>query len=75
MTPQQIEDRLKSKIANSTVKAIDTTGTLNHFQIRISAPIFKEMMLIKQHRLVMSLFQPELESGEIHALELKIGNF
>ncbi|MCB0407335.1 MAG: BolA/IbaG family iron-sulfur metabolism protein [Bdellovibrionales bacterium] len=71
MTPQFIENRLKEAFPGADVLVSDMTGTGNHFEVRIIAPQFEALNRIKQHQAVMSIFDPELKSGELHALSLK----
>jgi len=46
-------------------------GGQSHFNVRISAPVFKDMSRIQRHRAVHGALGPEL-IGRIHALALAI---
>ena len=71
MTTEQMENRIRSAFPGSEVAVIDSTGTADHFDVRIAAKQFVGMSRIQQHKAVMALFHAELKTGEVHALELK----
>lgn len=71
MTPEQMEARIKNAYPDCDVAVIDTTGTKDHFDIRVAAREFSGLSRIRQHQAIMGLFQAELKSGEVHALEIK----
>lgn len=78
---QQIHDKLVHVLAASHVEIIDTTwqhaghagnalGGL-HLSVSVTSPRFVDMGLIDQHRLVQDVLKDEMQSGLIHALQLK----
>lgn len=71
MTAEQIEKRIKSAWADCDVAVFDTTGTSNHFDVRVASRSFAGKSRIDQHKSVMDLFSAELKSGEVHALQIK----
>lgn len=71
MTADEIEQRIKSAFSDCDVAVIDTTGTRDHFDVRVASPVFAGKSRIQQHQAVMSLFSKELKSGEVHALQIK----
>ncbi len=73
MKPSDIEERLESLAPSTMVKVIDLTGSENHFQVIVHSSAFKGLTRMKQHRMVMDLFQNEIRTGELHALSIKTG--
>lgn len=71
MTTEQMETRIREAFPGGDVVVFDLTGGSNHFEVRISAPDFAGKTRIQQHQAVMKLFDPELKSGEVHALAIK----
>jgi len=71
MTPDQLKQRISSLAPGTEVEVIDLTGTQDHYQAVIISPAFQGKMMIEQHRLVMGILQPEIDSGEVHALTMK----
>ncbi len=71
MKPEDMKSRLQLAYPNAQVDVIDLTGTHDHYQVAISSPVFKGMSRIEQHKHVMNVFDPELKSGEVHALTIK----
>ncbi len=71
MKPETIEERIRAAFVGCDVAVIDTTGTADHFEVRVMAPQFKGQLPIQRHRSVLSLFDIEFKSGELHALEIK----
>ena len=72
MTPEQMEDRIRSAYPDCDVAVLDSTGTQNHFDVRLATSSFKSLTRIQRHQAVMALFQKELASGEVHALQLQL---
>lgn len=73
MTAEQIKNRLELTYADALVDVVDLTGTEDHYQVSIQTNALKGLTLIKQHKLIMSVFENELKTGEIHAFTLKTG--
>jgi stress-induced morphogen len=71
MTPDDIENRLKSHFPDADVAVIDLTGTEDHYEVRVSSGAFKGRTRIDQQRQVMAALDAELKSGEVHALTIK----
>lgn len=74
MTPEQMEQRLKAQFEDAVVAVIDTTGTGDHFEVRINAKALQGLTRINQHKAVMAVFDRELKSGEVHALAIRVMN-
>jgi stress-induced morphogen len=71
MTPEQMKERLEKAYPDAAVQVVDLTGTHDHYQVAIESTAFKGMSRIQQHKHVMSVFDAELKTGEVHALTIK----
>jgi stress-induced morphogen len=71
MKPTQLKQRLESLSPDTQAEVIDMTGTEDHYQAVVISSAFAGKMMIEQHRMVFSLIQAEVDSGEVHALTLK----
>lgn len=72
MSPDQVKARIQEKLgAGTEAEIIDLTGTMDHYQAIVISPSFDEKIMIEQHRMVMGTLQPEIDSGEVHALTMR----
>ena len=71
MTPDQLKTRLEAAYPDGTVEVVDLTGTHDHYQVAIASQAFKGLSRIQAHKHVMSVFDAELKTGEVHALTIK----
>lgn len=71
MTPEQMKQRLEEHYPNCKVEVVDTTGTHDHYDVAVESSRFVGLTRIQQHQQVMACFQPELQTGEVHALSIK----
>lgn len=71
MTPQEMKDRLSSAYPDGNVEVVDLTGTQDHWEVSVESAAFAGLSRIQQHQHVMSVFGPELKTGEVHALSIK----
>jgi stress-induced morphogen len=71
MQAEQIKARLIETFPDAEVAVRDLTGTQDHWQVQISTNSFQGLSRIQQHQAVMKVFDPELKTGEVHALSLK----
>ncbi|MCM2283113.1 MAG: BolA/IbaG family iron-sulfur metabolism protein [Bdellovibrionaceae bacterium] len=71
MTPEQMKVRLQTAYPDGVIEVTDLTGTHDHYQVSIMSGAFKGMTRIQQHKHVMTVFDPELKTGEVHALTIK----
>jgi len=72
MTSQQMEARLREKFNDAQVQVVDTTGTEDHFEVRIKSATLTALPRIGQHRAINDVFAAELKTGEVHALSIKV---
>ncbi len=66
-TPDELKRRIEAGIPGSSASV---TGDGHHFDAVVSAPMFRGMPRIAQHRLVHDVFGAEL-GGRIHALSIQ----
>lgn len=71
MTLETLKKRLQETFLDGKIQVHDLTGGEDHFQVSVESKTFKGLTRIQQHQKVMSVFEPELKSGEIHALSLQ----
>lgn len=71
MTPEQIKSRLQQAYSDGVVDVTDLTGTQDHYSVYISSKKFAGLTRIQCHKQVMEVFDPELKTGEMHALTIK----
>ena len=71
MNTQEIESRLSERYPDAKIEVVDMTGTENHYQVLIASGSFSGVSRIQRHKEVMSVFDNELKSGEVHALTIK----
>lgn len=73
MTDQEMENKLKETFPNAELAVVDLTGGQNHFEVRMNNSAFSEdLSRIEKHKKIMSLFDDQLKSGEVHALAIKL---
>ncbi len=70
MTLNQIKQIIETNVSQSTVYVLDPMNDGQHLEAIVISPIFKSMMLIKQHQMVMKPLK-EAMRNEVHALGLK----
>lgn len=63
--------RLKETYPESQIEVFDLTGTSDHWEVAVQSTKFAGMSRVQQHQHVMSVFGPELKTGEVHALSIK----
>ncbi len=71
MSPSEIKSRLEEFYGKSRIEVFDLTGTQDHYQVYVESEKFRGLSRMQQHRAVMDVFDPELKSGEVHALTIK----
>jgi acid stress-induced BolA-like protein IbaG/YrbA len=70
MTLDAIKARIEENLAATHVQVIDLGGG-DHIRAVVVSPRFAGLPLLKQHKLVLDLFQAEINSNEVHALTVK----
>ena len=73
MTNTDMEIILKKSFPKAELAVVDLTGGQNHFEVRMSNEAFEQgLSRIEKHKKIMSLFDEQLKSGEVHALAIKL---
>lgn len=67
MTEQQLSERLLEAFPDA---AVDLSGEGCNFEIYVLSDAFEGQGSLERQRKVLSLFQAELSSGELHALSV-----
>lgn len=67
----EMRERLLQHFPDADLDIIDMSGNGSKVQIEIASNQFQGLSRIQQHQKVMAVFQPELQSGDLHALTLK----
>ena len=71
MTPEQVKERLEQTYPQSFVEVTDLTGTQDHYSVYVASQAFQGLSRIERHKHVMTAFDQELKSGEVHALTIR----
>lgn len=71
MSPETIQNLILQALPNAKVQVQDPNRDGQHFAAIVVAPEFEGITMIKQHKLVYGAIQEHLDSGAIHALQLK----
>lgn len=70
MNPDDLKNRIEQGLSGSFASVSDMTGTGDHFEATVVAPVFEGMSLLEQHQAVYRVLG-SLMDGAIHALALK----
>jgi stress-induced morphogen len=62
---------IRAHMPDATVQVTDLTGTMDHYDIRVSSRAFAGKSLLDQHRMVYAALEAARQDGRIHALQLK----
>jgi len=71
MTPEAMKQRLQSTYPDAAIEVFDLNGQGSYYEVTIETGAFKGLNRVQQHQAVMSVFQAELKTGEVHALSIK----
>ncbi len=71
MDADSIRERLQESLAAEQVWVNDLTGGGDHWEVAVTSSKFLGLSRIQRQRLVMSIFDRELKTGEVHALTIK----
>lgn len=69
MTANEMLERLKKSYPDSIVKVVSDDNV--HFFVEVESKLFIGLSRIEQHQHVMKIFDAELKTGELHAMQLK----
>jgi stress-induced morphogen len=71
MTIQEMKQKLMQAFPDAALELEDLSGNGGKVQVEITSAAFNPLNRVQQHQAVMAVFQPELQSGELHALVIK----
>jgi stress-induced morphogen len=66
----KLQSILQNSFPNAKIKITDTAGDQDHYTLEITSNVFKDLPLIKQHRLVKEALA-EVLVKELHAISIK----
>lgn len=68
MTEQELIDRIKGVYPDAD---ITVAGENCSFEVNVTSPAFADMKSLQRQRSVLTLFNSEIASGELHALTVR----
>ncbi|NJK59538.1 MAG: BolA/IbaG family iron-sulfur metabolism protein [Oscillatoriales cyanobacterium SM2_1_8] len=71
MTPEKIAELIRGALPQAEVMVENPYNDGQHFSAVVVAPEFAGLTMIQQQRLVNDALKPQIDSGAIHALQLK----
>ncbi|MFQ3680310.1 MAG: BolA/IbaG family iron-sulfur metabolism protein [Pseudanabaenaceae cyanobacterium] len=71
MTPEKIAELIRRALPQAEVMVENPYNDGQHFSAVVVAPEFAGLTMVKQQRLVNDALKSEIDSGAIHALQLK----
>lgn len=66
----EIQRLVETGIPGAKAEVRDTTGTMDHFELRVVADAFEGKNMVARHRLIYAAIGPAV-GGEIHALSIQ----
>jgi len=71
VTHNNIAELIRAALPEAKVQVDDPNNDGQHFSAIVVAEQFEGLSMIKQHKLVYGAIQHHLDSGAVHALQLK----
>jgi len=71
LTPGFIKARILEGLPDAYVLVRDTTGGGDHFEAFVASLSFAGKGMVQQHQAVYAPLRPWLQTGELHALQLR----
>ena len=71
ISSQALTDLLKTVFEGAHVEVFDKTGAQDHYILYIRASQFEGQNTLARHRMVNDAVKPLIESGQLHAIEIK----
>ena len=71
ITPEEVRELIVAALPDAGVEAHDYSGTLDHYNVRVTSSNFSGLTLIDQHRLVYSALGKALQDGRLHAIQIQ----
>lgn len=73
ITPAELESIIKNVFQDAEVTIADRTGQADHYQVTVVSQSFEDVPMMDRHRQVMAVLKPAMDTGRLHAVELKTG--
>jgi stress-induced morphogen len=67
----ELKTMIEAALPGAAVEVSDEDGGGQHLRAEVSAPQFKGLSRIDQHRLVKAAIKPRFDDGTVHALSVK----
>ncbi|APJ04029.1 BolA family protein [Silvanigrella aquatica] len=71
MLNHEVKQRIESGIQGAECLVSEFSGGNDHYSVVVIADAFDGQAALKRHRMIMELFQNEMNTGEVHALTIK----
>jgi stress-induced morphogen len=68
---KKLQEILQENFPQAAIQIVDLAGDDNHYSVTISDKIFEGKTRIQQHQLVNKALSNYLDSGILHAMQLK----
>lgn len=68
MNEQELINRIKNLYPDAQ---ISVSGESCSFEVNVTTPAFEEMKSLQRQRSILTLFNEEIASGELHALTVR----
>jgi stress-induced morphogen len=62
---------IRRKLPDAQVEIVDTTGTMDHFNVLVRSKTFAGVPLMDRHRLVEGALAEARSDGRIHAMSIR----
>jgi stress-induced morphogen len=71
ITPDELQELIQLEMPDAQVVITDKTGMQDHYEVSIVSAAFAGLGLLDQRRRVYEILNPVLQTGRLHAVELK----
>jgi BolA protein len=69
----EIEAKLKQALPDAKLALRDTTGTNDHWELKIASDQFKGLSRVKRHQAIYKPLRELIDSNRVHALKIHAG--
>ena len=71
IAPNEVAELITQQFPDADVQITDKTGMSDHFIINVVTKSFDGVGIMDRHRMVMSALMPAMQTGRLHAAEIK----
>ncbi len=72
MKPFELKEKIEALSDGTIASVTDLTGTEDHYEVKVISPVFTSKSTMERQRMVMKTVRSEIDSGEVHALSMKL---